>query len=292
MNGELIAIIAPVFITVAIGYAWTRLGRPFDAEFITNLVLTLATPCLIFASLTDLEIDLGDTGKIALVMLAALALYGIFGTLILRLAGRLPLHSYLPALMFGNLGNMGIPLSFFAFGEAGLSLAVTAFAVHSICQFTIGNSLAAWSVSVRQLLHTPVLYGILASLPFMFTGVRPPLWLGNTVGLLGDLVVPLMLLTMGVALARLKVTRFKRSAFIAVARLVMGVSAGIFLSEVLGLEGAVRGVTIIMTSMPLAMFNFVFAARYQREPEDVAAAIVISTALSFATLPLLLLVAL
>lgn len=292
MTGALFAIIAPVFFIAAIGYAWTRLERPFDAEFVTNIVVTLATPCLVFASLTDLEVGLSDSAMIAAVMVAALVLYGLIGVLILRLAGGLPLHSYLPSLMFGNLGNIGLPLSYFSFGETGLSLAVTAFAVHSISQFTVGVSLAAWTVSFRQLLRTPVLYGILFSLPFMITGMRPPLWLDNTVSLLGDLVVPLMLLTLGAALARLKVTRLKRSALIAVARLLMGLGVGLLLSELLGLEGALRGVTIIMTSMPLAVFNFIFATRYQREPEDVAAAIVISTALSFATLPFLLLIAL
>lgn len=292
MTGDLFPIIAPVFITAAIGYAWARLGRLFDAEFVTNIVVTIATPSLIFASLTNLEVDLADSGTIAAVMTVALVLYGLVGMIILRLAGGLPLHSYLPSLMFGNLGNIGLPLSFFAFGETGLSLAVAAFAVHSVGQFTVGISVAAWTVSVRQLLRTPVLYGILISLPFMITGARPPLWLDNTASLLGDLVVPLMLLTLGVALAQLKVTRLKRSVLIAVARLLMGFAVGLFLSEALGLEGEVRGVTIIMTSMPLAVFNFVFATRYQREPEDVAAAIVISTALSFVTLPFLLLIAL
>ena len=32
MTGALFAIIAPVFIIAAIGYGWTRLERPFDAE--------------------------------------------------------------------------------------------------------------------------------------------------------------------------------------------------------------------------------------------------------------------
>ena len=54
MSADLLSIIAPVFITVAIGYLWARLGRPFDADFITNIVLTVATPCLVFASLSDL----------------------------------------------------------------------------------------------------------------------------------------------------------------------------------------------------------------------------------------------
>jgi len=44
--------------------------------------------------------------------------------------------------------------------------------------------------------------------------------------------------------------------------------------------------------MPLAVFNFLLAARYDRHPEDIAGAILISTLISFATMPLLILYAL
>ena len=195
-------------------------------------------------------------------------------------------------MMFGNVGNMGVPLSLFAFGEAGLSLAVVVFATHSIIQFTFGISLAAGRANFGQLVRIPVIYGVVFALPFLVTGARPPVWLDNTVSVLGSLVIPLMLLTMGVALSRLRVDRLGRSAFIATFRLVAGFAIGIILAEVFGFEGAVRGVFIIMSAMPIAVFNFIFAERYKREPEEVAAAIVISTVISFATLPFLLLLVL
>ena len=44
--------------------------------------------------------------------------------------------------------------------------------------------------------------------------------------------------------------------------------------------------------MPTAVFNFLLAARYDRHPKDVAGAILVSTVLSFLTLPALLLFAL
>jgi predicted permease len=56
----------------------------------------------------------------------------------------------------------------------------------------------------------------------------------------------------------------------------------------LGLEGAARGVLIVQSSMPVAVFAYLFAVRYERKPEEIAGAVVISTVLSFLTLPLLL----
>ncbi|MBM3505190.1 MAG: AEC family transporter [Alphaproteobacteria bacterium] len=288
MQGDLFAVIAPVLITAAIGYAWSKSGRAFDTEFITTIVLTIATPCLVFSSLTRLPVAVETMAQVAVAYLVVLVLLGVGGAVFLRLVGW-PAHSYLPAIMFGNLGNMGIPLAMFAYGEAGLALAVAGFAIHSVGQFTVGVSVASGSMSVRQLSRTPVVYGVIAALPLVVFEVRPPLWISNAAQLLGSMVVPLMLLTLGVALARLKVQRLGRSVVIAFVRLGGGLAAGFAAASLLGLEGTARGVLIIQAAMPLAVFNYVFAQRYKREPEDVAAAIIISTIVSFSTLPFLLL---
>ncbi len=97
-----------------------------------------------------------------------------------------------------------------------------------------------------------------------------------------------MLITLGISLARLKVASMPRSLGLSVLRLVMGFAVGIALATALDLEGAERGVLIIQMSMPVAVFNYLFAQRYNTAPEEVAGMVVISTALSFASLPLLL----
>jgi predicted permease len=266
MTADLFAIVVPVFLTAAIGFAWERSGRVFDTDFVTGIVLTIATPCLVFSSLTRLDVSLETLGAIA--------------------------GSYLPTVMFGNLGNMGIPLAFFAFGDEGLALAVAAFSVHSVAQFTVGISIHAGGVHAKQLIRTPVLWGVLFSLPFMFTRTALPDWATNTVELLASLVVPLMLLTLGVSLARMRLKRLRRSVGFAIARLLGGLAASIVVAELFGLDGIVRSVLILQSTMPVAIFNYVFALRYDREPQDVATAIIISTVISFATMPLLLILVL
>ncbi len=292
MTGNLLAIVAPVFVTAAIGFLWARSGRRFDTEFVTGIVLTIATPCLVFSSLTRLDVSLTALGTVAGSYLTVLTATGVVGALAIHYVLRLPLPSYLPAVMFGNLGNMGIPLAFFAFGDEGLALAVAAFAVHSVAQFTIGVSIHAGSVHAGQLARTPVIYGVLASIPFMATQTALPAWVTNTVDLLASLVVPLMLLTLGVSLARMRIKGLHRSAGFALARLAGGLAAGLLIAEAFGLEGTARGVLILQSSMPVAIFNYVFALKYRREPEEIAAAIILSTVVSFATMPLLLLLVL
>jgi predicted permease len=97
-----------------------------------------------------------------------------------------------------------------------------------------------------------------------------------------------MLIAMGVSLARFRITSAGRSVLIAALRLGMGFVVGVGVAELFGLTGVMRGVTILQSAMPVAVFSYLFAVRYNRSPEEVAGTVVISTLLSFASLPALL----
>jgi len=119
-----------------------------------------------------------------------------------------------------------------------------------------------------------------------------PEWITRTTELVGGMMIPLMLLSLGVSLARLQVRSLPRATALGALRLGMGLAVGLGLATALGLEGAARGVLIIQSAMPVAVFNYLFASLNQRRPDEVAGTIVTSTALSFATMPGLLWVAL
>ena len=119
-----------------------------------------------------------------------------------------------------------------------------------------------------------------------------PLWLGNTVELLAGFAIPLMMLALGHALGSFKVQRLPMAAGIAAGRLGLGLIVGVAITLIFGLTGIERGVVLVQSAMPVAVFNYLLAARYDRHPDDVAGAIVISTLAAFAGLPVLLLFAL
>lgn len=287
MFADLFNIVAPVFICAAIGFGWARTGQPFDRDFVTNIATNIGTPCLILATLTRLEVSPETFGQMALAAAMALVIVGTVGAVVLRLAG-LAQHSYLPALMFANTGNMGLPLCLFAFGQKGLALAIAVFTVNATAQFTFGVLIASGHWSAGRLVRTPILYAVAAALVFMLTGIKPPPWFANTIGLIGGLTIPLMLLALGAALARLEITSLGRGLALSLLRLGGGFLVGFGIAEALGLEGAARGVLMIQSAMPVAVFNYLFAQRYEREPEEVAGMVLISTVISFATLPALL----
>lgn len=287
MINELFAIVAPVFICAGLGFSWSKLNQPFDVEFVTNVVTAIGTPCLILSTLFKLQITPSTFGEQALAAALTIAGFAAVGAALLRWL-QLPYHSYLPALMFPNSGNLGLPLALFAFGEPGLALAIGYFTIAAVSQFTIGVWLASGTTSFKKLLSTPILYAVALGVFVMNFQIQVPLWIYNTVHLIGDLTIPLMLMALGVSLARLKVGSLKRSVFFSILRLVFGLVIGTAVGFAMGLSPVARAVLILQSAMPVAVFNYLFASRYNREPEEVASMVLISTALAFLGSPILL----
>ncbi|HEY7607813.1 MAG TPA: AEC family transporter [Alphaproteobacteria bacterium] len=288
---RLFEIIAPVLIIAGLGYGWARLGKPFDLPTVTQVVINLAVPALVLSSLAKLTVDLAAFGVMAGAAAATFAIFLGLGYLALRLAG-LPSHTFLPAVALGNSGNLGLPLCLFAFGPTGLALGIAVFAVSSMVTMTIGQMISAGKLSPSVLFKTPVVYAVAIALVLMATGTRPPKWIASALETLGLMAIPIMLLALGVSLARLSPGKIRVSGFVALLRIALGFAGGWLVATLLGLEGAARGVLIIQSAMPAAVFNYLWAQHYGRDAAAVAGVVVISTALAFVLLPLVLLAAL
>lgn len=291
MYAELAAILAPVFVAAGMGFIWARLGRPFDAAFVTALVTNVGAPCLVASTLTRLPVEPQLLGEMAGAVALAFAAFAGLGILLLR-AMKLSLPSYLPALMFPNSGNMGLPLCLFAFGEAGLALAIIFFIVATLLQFTLGVGIAAGRFDPARLLRMPLIYAVAISLALVLAGVPVPAWIANSVELMGGLTIPLMLMALGVSLAQLRMTSIGRGLVLSLARLAGGLVIGLGIGWALDLPPIARGVLAIQSGMPVAVFNYLFAQIYRRQPAEVASMVLLSTALSFVSLPLVLMLVL
>ena len=138
-------------------------------------------------------------------------------------------------------------------------------------------------------MRAPVIYAIAIAVTLELTGGQMPKWIFNTTDLLGGMVIPAQLVALGVSLLQLKTGGMARSAFLGVFRLAMGVAVGFAVAAVFNLDGAARAIVIIQSAMPVAVSSYLFAQKFNRKPEEVAGMVVVSTAVSFVTLPLLLL---
>lgn len=284
---QLFSVIAPVLTCAVIGYVWRKQGRPYDTSLVTTLVTNIGTPCLVFFTLIDTKIEADAFLTMGAATFTTMVAFYVFYFVFLK-AMKLSQKAFLSALAYGNTGNMGLPLCLLAFGDHGLALAIAYFTVNVLCLFTVGVAVPAGATSPGALLRLPILYAALAALVVMVMGWTVPAPIVNTTRILSGLTVPLMLITLGVSLAGLGVKKLPQAVLLSLMRLGVGFLVGWGTAELFGFEGVARGVLILQCAMPVAVFNFLFAERYNNQPEEVAGMVVISTVLSFATLPFLL----
>ena len=159
-------------------------------------------------------------------------------------------------------------------------------------RYSIGYGISAGAVSFSRLLQQPLNYAIVLSLLVLGFSLPVPQWIANTTELISGLVIPALLLVLGHSLAQLKITDVGLSLKLAVIRLVLGVSMGFIVVWGLNLEGPQAGVVFLMFTMPVAVFNVVFAKHFNRSPEKVAGVVVSSTLLVFILLPVFVWIAL
>lgn len=280
-------IVAPVFLLAAIGYIWVMVGGEYRVAFVTQLAMTLSVPCLIFTALMKTEIA---PEALSVVVVATIASYGLLTLIALGIVAalKLPSRTYLAPIIFGNTGNLGLPLAIFAFGETGLGYAVVIFAVMAIYSFTIG----IWMVSGRgaflRILKEPMIWGTLLGGLFLVNGWKTPEWLTNSLELTGQMAIPLMLITLGVAVARLKTGQFGMPILISILKLGSAILVAWAMAVLFRLPPIPFAVLVLQVSTPVAVTSYLIAEKFGADSESVASLVVISTLLSVLTIPLTL----
>jgi len=288
---QIASVVTPIFLITALGYLWARKDQPFDNATISSLVMYIGTPCLVFHSLTSLKPELNELKTLGLASVGVITLCLILGYLGLKIA-RLDRNAFLPALTLANTGNMGLPLVMLTFGDAGLAMGVVVFFVHSITQNSLGLAISSGSFQPKTLSKQPILWAVILACVTLITGLTVPEWLTNTTRLLGGLLIPAMLLMLGTSLARLTLKDMPQALALALARMFLGLGAALLLIWLLELEGMAAGVLFLQATMPIAVFNYVFADKYNRQPDQVAATVLVSTLITMAALPILVAISL
>ena len=280
-------IVAPVCILAGIGFAWAKLGYEYRMEFVTRLSMTLGVPCLIFTALMKTNINPAALTSVLLASVVAYALLTvIFWGLVIVL--KLDRRTFLAPLIFGNTGNLGLPLALFAFGEAGLGYAVVIFAVMVVWSFTFGIWLVSGGGSLLRVIKEPAMAATLLGALFLRQGWTTPLWLTNSLDLIGQMAIPLMLITLGVAIARLGVGQLGRAFWLSLARAALCLLVAVATGWAFGLQSVPLAVLILQITTPVAVTSYLLAEKYGADADAVAGLVIISTVMSIVTLPLTL----
>ena len=289
---KIFEVIFPVFFVIGVGYFLGKKNPKFDTNFITNFAGNIGTPAMIFYTVTTTGITLSIFTHYFIYALIMIGGFAIIGLMLLFFLKK-DLCMELPPLILPNTGNMGIPICLFAYGTQGLGVASAIASVIILFHFTLGVFLAKKNFSFDILIKSPPVYAIIISVIFLYFKIKTPLFLENTTFLLTYATIFLVLMSLGISLTRFKFS-FKDSIIISLFRVILGPLVAFILIYNFDLSGFAAGVLLIQSAMPSAILNYLVGSMYSPKKivDSIASTIVISTLMSFITIPIVVFFAL
>ena len=284
---KLIDVIFPVFFVIGIGFYLGKKDPNINTDLITNFAANIGSPAMIFYSITTTGVTLSIFLEYFVYSLIIISAFSIIGILFLIILQK-DYISELPPLILPNTGNIGLPLCLFAYGTAGLGVASAIASVVILLHFTIGVLLAKKSFSLKILIKNMPIYGILVSILFLYFEWDVPGYVENTTFLLTYATIFLILMSLGIALANLKVVSWTHASILGAVRVIIGPLIGFGLIKFLNLDGFAAGVLLIQSCMPSAVLTYLVGSMYSERKvvDSVASVIVTSTVMSFITIPI------
>ena len=284
---KLFEVVFPVFFVVGIGYYLGKTNPKIDTKFITNFAANIGTPAMIIYAVTSTGITFNIFRDYFWYYLLAIICFSIVGVINLYLVKTKDIVRELPPLIFPNTGNMGLPICMFAYGSQGLGVSASITSLIILMHFTVGVFLADRKFNLNVILKNPPFYSILFSAIFLFYDIKMPVFVINTTEWLMYTTIFLILMSLGIALTRLKVFSFNKALISSFTRMFIGPLIGIGLILIFDLKGFAAGVLLIQCSMPSAVLNYLVGSIYspKKVVDSVASTIVVSTIMSFITIP-------
>lgn len=277
----LLNVVVPAFVVIAAGMI---LGRTLQLELtsLNRAALYGAVPALVFTTLATTELGTSSVS----VLVGGQLLFLLSMTLLAHLvSGRLTgaaRRGFIATSLFGNSANMMLPVTLFAFGEAGLERALVLFVLSSVILYTFGPLVlggSSWrELPLAGVLRLPVIWAALAGIGLNLLGVTLPAGVMRGLGLLGDAAIPLVLLVLGVQMQRTGVMRptpvnWAGTGF----KLVVGPLVGHAVAWTLGARGLDLAVLTLLAAMPPAVNTFMLALEFGGDAEEVARTVTLAT---------------
>tara|TARA_X000001036_G_scaffold226650_1_gene212004 strand:+ start:326 stop:1225 length:900 start_codon:yes stop_codon:yes gene_type:complete len=282
---KLFDVLFPVFLTIGIGYWYGKKDPKFDTKFITKFAGNIGLPSIIFYSLTTTNISIEIFLRFSYYITLYVIIFSFIGIILLKFLKK-DIYRLLPPLILPNTGNMGMPLCLFAYGNIGLAIAAATTVMILVFHFSVGILLASKRFSLKPLLECVPIYALIISLIFVYFKLPPPTFLENATFLIGYSAIFLVLMSLGVALSKLKVFSFKETFIYSFTRVVIGPLVGFAFVKYFNLSGIEAGVMFIQASMPSAVLTFLVAQMYspRKITNSVASTVALSTFMSLFTL--------
>jgi predicted permease len=283
---RIVSIVFPIFIIVLVGFAYGRRHSP-EMQAANRLNMEVFLPALIFSALAGKTFNLADNALIALGAAVVVLGSGLLAWPLARWLNYQP-KTLVPPVMFNNVGNMGLPLLLLTFGQPALGAAVMLMLIVTLLQFGLSTWILSGRLSLNMVWREPVFaaaaLGVTVSL-FQFSVWQPVMTASK---ILGDISLGLMIFSLGVRLSSASFGAWSIGMVGAIATPLTGMLVAWAYGTLAGLSRIDQDILFIFGALPPAVSNFIFAERYNQEPEKVASMVMIGNASALLFVPLAL----
>jgi len=280
-------IIFPVFLLSLVGFVWSKWKFDYPIDFVTRLTMNIALPSLIFTSLMNTNIESQLLNSIIFGTILTYVILTVFCYIFIKLI-KIDNATYLPPMIFGNTGNLGLPLAYFSFGTVGLNYAIIIFTVMAIYSFTFGIWVLSGNSNYKEIIKSPIIISCFLGGISLFSGIKTPGFITNSIELIGQMAIPLMLITLGVSVATLKLKNFYMSFYVVIYRTLICLAVSIGIALFFNFPDVPTAILILQLTTPVAVTSYLLSEKYKRNPGEVASLVVLSTVLSIFYIPIIL----
>jgi predicted permease len=284
MFSTIATITLPIFALALVGFFYSRRVKP-DLAGANKLVVDIALPVLIFTSLSAKSFDPISALSFTGASIALIVVSGLIAWPLARFSGASK-QAFLPCVMFTNVGPVGIPLIALAYGPEGVATAVVLLVISNMLHFTLGAGVMSGKVDWRMVYANPLVWATLLGVCSSQLQVEFPEWLETAMTMIGSILVPMMLISLGSRLASSKIEDARVGAQTSVMILMVRLATAYALLWFVPLQGVERGALILFACLPPAVFNFLLADKFHVEPNKVASTVIVGHLCSLAFLPL------
>lgn len=286
---EVFNVVLPTFVTIIIGYIFGKFVK-LDLSGINKIIFYIGLPAVAFTSILSKDIVLEDAATVWGAEL--IVTFGCAAAAWLLFKWRREKHSslYLPAAL-PNTINIPFPIISLAYGTEGLFYAVLYFIPNSILMNSVAVFIAAgkgWRENLKTVLKVPAMYAAFLALTLNLLHINVPPIVMGPIDFISNMVIPMVVLTLGYSLAQVKITSLSTTLLTALVRLGGGLALGFLAAYLFNITGVMRSVVILVSAMPSAMNTYLLAAMYKNEEELVASVVFVTTAASLVIIPVLL----
>ena len=289
-------IIVPIFIIIGIG---ALLDRFFDIDLptLSKLNFYIFVPALIFIKILDSTLSVKEMSNIVLFSVTLVFVLFVLSIFVFKLKPYRDRQTILSmGTFFFNSGNFGIPFVVLAFGNRHISTIAMILMVQNFLTFTLGiwllekdgEGTGPVKIMVR-FLKVPAILSIILALILRSLDLELIATLKVPLNYLGNGLIPIALLTLGVQLARARLgSNLVPLSGSVLMRLVISPLVAWALIPIFGITGELATVLIVTAGLPVAVNTYILAAEYGKDEELASQQVFWTTLLSTLTLAILI----